>query len=139
MGAIRFVQVSLLREMAARYYAAGVRFVRCVMPMPFAWRGNGPGAMRPPPQTGAGAKFGLGCASASVRRDDYREKSGMSFEYPGLWGTILLVLDIWAILNVVQSRSDTLKKAIWIVVILLLPLLGFIIWLLMGPRSPRKT
>ncbi|MCH9826828.1 MAG: PLD nuclease N-terminal domain-containing protein [Pseudomonadota bacterium] len=63
----------------------------------------------------------------------------MSFEYPGLWGTILLVLDIWAILNVVQSRSDTLKKAIWIVVILLLPLLGFIIWLLMGPRSPRKT
>lgn len=62
----------------------------------------------------------------------------MSFEYPGLWGTILLVLDIWAILNVVQSRSDTLKKAIWIVVILLLPLLGFIIWLLTGPRSRSK-
>lgn len=62
----------------------------------------------------------------------------MQFDNMGFWGIILLVLDIWAILNVVQSRVSNLKKAIWIVLILVLPLLGFILWLLLGPRS-RQT
>ncbi|MBL8658568.1 MAG: PLDc N-terminal domain-containing protein, partial [Rhodospirillales bacterium] len=43
----------------------------------------------------------------------------------GLFGLIVLVLDVWAIINVVQSNESMMKKAIWVVVILLLPLLGF--------------
>lgn len=55
----------------------------------------------------------------------------------GILGLIILIADIWAILNVAQSHDDNLKKAIWIVLIFVLPVLGLILWALMGPRSSR--
>ena len=57
------------------------------------------------------------------------------FQYSGLLGLIILVLDIYAIIRVVQSGAGALAKAIWIVVILLLPVLGLILWLLFGPKK----
>ena len=48
---------------------------------------------------------------------------------------VVLVLDIWAILNVAQSSVPTGTKALWIVLILLLPLLGLIIWYFAGPKK----
>ena len=59
------------------------------------------------------------------------------FEVGGLFGLIVLVLDIWAIVSVVQSRASTLGKVIWIVLVVLLPILGFILWLLFGPKTAR--
>ncbi|MDH4029864.1 MAG: PLD nuclease N-terminal domain-containing protein [Chromatiales bacterium] len=56
-------------------------------------------------------------------------------EVGGILGLLVLIADIWAILNVVQSNASTGSKAIWIVVILVLPVAGFIIWFLAGPRS----
>jgi hypothetical protein len=53
----------------------------------------------------------------------------------GLFGLILLGLNIWAILKIVESSVGAGVKAIWIVLILVLPVLGFIIWLLFGPRG----
>lgn len=61
----------------------------------------------------------------------------MRFEYGGLFGLIILIADVWAIVNVVGSGSTTGKKVLWVVLILLLPVLGFIIWLLAGPRSHK--
>lgn len=61
----------------------------------------------------------------------------MSVEVTGIGGLILLVLDIWAIISVVGSRASTGGKVIWVLVILFLPLLGFIAWLIFGPRSAR--
>jgi len=58
-------------------------------------------------------------------------------EISGLGGLILLVLDIWAIVSVVGSGASTGRKVLWVLVILLLPLLGFIIWLIAGPRAAR--
>lgn len=58
----------------------------------------------------------------------------MGFEYGGIVGLAILALDIWAILRVVQSGASTGAKAIWIVVILVLPVIGLIIWLLAGPK-----
>ncbi|MBQ0749068.1 succinate dehydrogenase/fumarate reductase cytochrome b subunit [Roseovarius sp. MBR-51] len=58
-------------------------------------------------------------------------------EITGIGGIILLILDIWAIVSVVGSGATTGKKVLWVVLILLLPLLGFILWLLFGPRSGR--
>lgn len=52
----------------------------------------------------------------------------------GFFGFILLVLDVWAIIRTVQSGAAPLAKAVWIVVILVFPLLGFLTWLLFGPR-----
>lgn len=56
-----------------------------------------------------------------------------------LWGILLLIADIWAIINVAQSRGENLKKAIWIVLILLLPVLGLLLWALLGPRAQRSS
>jgi Phospholipase_D-nuclease N-terminal len=61
----------------------------------------------------------------------------MNVNVTGIGGFILLVLDIWAIVSVVGSRASTGGKVIWVLVILFLPLLGFIGWLIFGPRSAR--
>lgn len=53
----------------------------------------------------------------------------------GLWGIIVLIADIYAIINVAQSSETPLKKAVWIVVILLMPVLGFVLWWFLGPKS----
>lgn len=53
----------------------------------------------------------------------------------GLVGLIILALDIWAIMNVVKSNAETGVKILWILLIVLLPLIGLIIWALMGPRG----
>ena len=59
----------------------------------------------------------------------------MNIEISGVFGLLILIADIWAILNIVQSRVPTLNKLMWIVVILLLPILGLIIWWFAGPRE----
>jgi len=56
-------------------------------------------------------------------------------EITGIGGLIVLILDIWAIVSVVGSPASTGKKVLWVLLILLLPILGFIIWLIAGPRS----
>lgn len=59
----------------------------------------------------------------------------MNIEVSGIFGLLILIADIWAILNIVQSRVPTLNKLLWIVVILVLPVLGLIIWWFAGPRE----
>ena len=54
-----------------------------------------------------------------------------------LWGLIILVADVWAIINVIQSGLTTGKKVLWTVLIFVLPVLGFLIWLIAGPKSSR--
>lgn len=53
----------------------------------------------------------------------------------GLFGLVVLAIDVWAIIHIVQSGTSTGKKVLWVVLILLLPLVGFLIWLLLGPRK----
>jgi len=55
--------------------------------------------------------------------------------FGGLLGLVILVLDIYAIIKVVQSHASAGIKAIWIVVILLLPIVGLILWALFGPKG----
>ena len=59
----------------------------------------------------------------------------LDFGYGGLFGLIILILDIYAIIRVAQSGASPLSKAIWIVIILLLPVLGLILWFLLGPKK----
>lgn len=58
-------------------------------------------------------------------------------EVGGLLGILMLVAVIWAILSIMQSRAGMLSKVLWIVLIIILPLLGFILWLLLGPKADR--
>jgi hypothetical protein len=60
----------------------------------------------------------------------------MEFGY-GIGGLLILVLDIWALLNIMRSGAAPAEKLIWILLIVLLPLVGFIIWLLAGPGGRR--
>ncbi|MGF1639395.1 MAG: PLDc N-terminal domain-containing protein [Rhodospirillales bacterium] len=55
----------------------------------------------------------------------------------GFLGLIILALDIWAILNVVQSGASMGGKIIWILLVLVFPILGFVIWLFVGPRGVK--
>jgi len=55
----------------------------------------------------------------------------------GLFGLLVLAGDIWAIINVFQSSASSEKKLLWILVILLLPLLGLILWFFLGPRDRK--
>ncbi len=52
-------------------------------------------------------------------------------------GLLILVGDVWAIINIFQSPASNEKKLIWIVAVVLLPLLGLILWYFLGPRGPR--
>ena len=59
----------------------------------------------------------------------------MSVGYNGLLGLLVLAGDIWAIINIVQSSASNEKKLLWVLVVLLLPLLGLILWFFLGPRD----
>ncbi|WP_295431267.1 PLDc N-terminal domain-containing protein [uncultured Thiodictyon sp.] len=59
----------------------------------------------------------------------------MSIEVGGLLGLLHLILTIYAMVKIVQSGAGTGSKVIWIVLILLLPVLGLILWLLFGPKG----
>ena len=55
--------------------------------------------------------------------------------FEGLIGLVVLILDIWAILKIVQSGASTGSKALWIVLVLILPVLGLILWFFAGPKG----
>ncbi|HXL97315.1 MAG TPA: PLDc N-terminal domain-containing protein [Steroidobacteraceae bacterium] len=58
-------------------------------------------------------------------------------QYPGLWGLLVLIADVWAIVNIVQSGADSGKRALWVVLVIVLPVLGFVLWWFLGPRTGR--
>ena len=57
----------------------------------------------------------------------------MGIEVGGFFGLLILIADIWAIVKILQSTASTGAKVVWIVLILLLPLFGLLLWLLFGP------
>ncbi|HWA22200.1 MAG TPA: PLD nuclease N-terminal domain-containing protein [Caulobacterales bacterium] len=56
-------------------------------------------------------------------------------------GRVLLVvgwiLAIWSVIHIAQSNAGPFGKALWIAAVLFFPVLGFIAWLLFGPRSAK--
>ncbi len=54
-----------------------------------------------------------------------------------LGGFIVLVCDIWAIVSIFGSSASAGRKVLWIVAVILLPILGFILWLIFGPRAVK--
>ncbi len=59
-------------------------------------------------------------------------------EITGLGGLVILILDLWAIISIIGSTATTGKKVLWCLVVILLPILGFIAWLIFGPRADRS-
>lgn len=59
----------------------------------------------------------------------------MGIEVGGLLGLIWLIILIWAIVKVAKSSAGGLAKLLWILALLFFPLVGLIVWLLLGPKG----
>ena len=52
-----------------------------------------------------------------------------------LLGLAILVLDIVAIVDAVKSSMDTVKKVLWIVAIILLPVIGMVLYFVIAKKK----
>lgn len=52
---------------------------------------------------------------------------------------LVLALDLWAIASILGSDARALAKLGWTLLVIALPVLGFVAWLLLGPRRSRHT
>lgn len=53
----------------------------------------------------------------------------------GIIGLIVLGLDIIAIVHILKSGLDSVMKLVWIVLVLVLPVIGMILWFVMGEKK----
>jgi hypothetical protein len=63
-----------------------------------------------------------------------KEIDMMNMQVNGLLGVLILIADVWAIISIFQSSASNEKKALWIVLVVLLPVVGLILWFFLGPR-----
>lgn len=59
----------------------------------------------------------------------------MNLEVSGLLGLIWLVFVIYVIVRIAGSNAGPGAKALWIVLVLLVPVVGVILWFLLGPKG----
>ena len=50
-----------------------------------------------------------------------------------IFGLLILIADIYAIVKIIQSSADGLKKLLWILGVIIFPVVGLIVWYLAGP------
>jgi hypothetical protein len=53
----------------------------------------------------------------------------------GCASLVVLVLDVYCIVKIVESTAKTSTKVLWILLVIFFPLLGAILWLLLGRSS----
>ena len=56
-----------------------------------------------------------------------------TMQYGGLWGLLILIADVWAIIKIVQSGAATETKVLWVVIVAVLPVIGVVLWFFLGP------
>lgn len=61
----------------------------------------------------------------------------LGLEVAGILSLIGLVLFVYALYHVIGSNASVLAKTLWTVGLLVFPIIGFIVWLLFGPRATR--
>lgn len=59
----------------------------------------------------------------------------MNVEFTGLLGLVHLALVIWAGVSIVGSSATDGQKVLWILLVLLFPVVGLIIWFIAGPKK----
>ena len=55
----------------------------------------------------------------------------------GIIGLVILIADIYAIIQILNSSADTVKKIVWVLIVLLLPVIGLVAWFLAGPGGNK--
>jgi succinate dehydrogenase/fumarate reductase cytochrome b subunit len=61
----------------------------------------------------------------------------MDMQLNGVLGLLILAAEVWAVISIFQSGTSNEKKALWIVLVILLPLIGLIVWFFLGPRGGK--
>lgn len=56
----------------------------------------------------------------------------------GIFGLIVLILDVYAIIKTLGSGASTGAKVLWTLGILIFPIVGFIVWLIAGPKGSGR-
>ena len=56
-----------------------------------------------------------------------------------LMGLVILVLDVIAIVSILKSGADTGTKLLWVILVILLPVIGMVLYFLMGPGRRRAA
>ena len=59
----------------------------------------------------------------------------MDMTVGGPIGLLILIANIWAIITILGTGASTGNKILWIVIILLLPVIGLILWWFLGPKK----
>ncbi len=54
-------------------------------------------------------------------------------------GILHFLVWVYAVIRILGSDASTGDRVLWILIVLILPLVGLLIWLFMGPGSPRKS
>jgi hypothetical protein len=52
-------------------------------------------------------------------------------------GLLILALDIFAVVKIIQSPASGTEKILWILCVLIFPVAGMIIWFFAGPGGKR--
>ncbi|MBY6204920.1 PLDc N-terminal domain-containing protein [Halomonas denitrificans] len=58
----------------------------------------------------------------------------MGIEF-GLLGLIWLIILVWAIVKTAQARVGLVVRVLWILILLVFPVIGFLFWLFLGPKG----
>jgi len=53
----------------------------------------------------------------------------------GMLALIVLILDLIAIVDILKSSADTGNKLLWIILILVLPVIGMVLYFLIGKKK----
>lgn len=53
----------------------------------------------------------------------------------GIAALMVLILDIIALVDILKSSVDTGNKALWIILILVLPVIGMVLYFLIGKKK----
>lgn len=57
--------------------------------------------------------------------------------YIDVVGLLILVLDIYTIIQIANSSADSGKKLLWIIIVIILPLIGPLLWFALGRGTAR--
>jgi hypothetical protein len=58
----------------------------------------------------------------------------MNANYTGVLGILHLALVVWAAVSILGSSASQGAKVLWILLVLVFPVVGLIIWIVAGPK-----
>ena len=52
-------------------------------------------------------------------------------------GLLIFVLDIFAVIKIIQSSASGMEKLLWILGVIFFPIIGLIVWYFAGPGGKK--